>query len=280
VSARSGVRSAAVTLGKRAIKLGLLAPASLARSREPGLLILGYHRVGAGMGREMDVPLDVFRAQMRFLAGHREVVPLDEGVRRLAAPLEHDLVAITFDDGYGEVHARAWSVLWELQLPATIFLATGFIEGAEPPPLRPGAAERGDPPQPLSWQQVAEMRSSGLVTVGSHSRTHRTFDRLSRDEAAEECASSRALLEERLGAAVETFAYPRGVVAHEDVVAAHYRLAVAADGAKNRPSALAPLRLSRAPVRASDGMFFFRSRLAGIAPLEDRLYDRLRIVRD
>jgi hypothetical protein len=35
-------------------------------------------------------------------------------------------------------------------------------------------------------------------------------------------------------------------------------------------------RLSRVPVRASDGTFFFRRRLAGLAPLEDRLYDRLR----
>jgi hypothetical protein len=32
----------------------------------------------------------------------------------------------------------------------------------------------------------------------------------------------------------------------------------------------------RTPVRASDGVFFFRRRLAGIKPLEDRLYARLR----
>jgi peptidoglycan/xylan/chitin deacetylase (PgdA/CDA1 family) len=272
-------RTTAVSLGKRAIKLGLLAPASLARSRGPGLLVLGYHRVGAGMGREMDVTLAVFRAQMRFLAGHREVVTLEEGVRRAASPLRRDLVAVTFDDGYREVYSHAWPVLRELGLPATLFLATGFVEGTEPPPLRPGAGERGDIPRPLTWAQVEEMRNSGLVAVGSHSRTHRTFDRLTRDEALEECASSRALLEHRLGGPVATFAYPGGIVAHEDVVGLHYRIGAGADGAKNLPSSLAPMRLSRVPVRASDGMFFFRARLAGIAPLEDRLYDRLRAVR-
>jgi hypothetical protein len=113
----AGAGSLAVTLGKRAIKLGLLVPASIARSREPGLLILGYHRVGSGMGREMDVSLDVFRSQMRFLAGHREVVALEEGVRRMAAPLERDLVAITFDDGYRDVYTRAWPVLRDLAIP-------------------------------------------------------------------------------------------------------------------------------------------------------------------
>jgi peptidoglycan/xylan/chitin deacetylase (PgdA/CDA1 family) len=234
------------------------------------------------MGQEMDVTLAVFRAQMRFLAEHREVVTLQEGVLRASSPLRplrRDLVAITFDDGYREVYTRAWPVVREFGLPATLFLATGFVEGTEPPPLRPGAGERGDVPRPVTWAQVDEMRDSGLVAVGSHSRTHRNFDRLTHDEALEECASSRELLERRLGGPVATFAYPRGAVAHEDVVGMHYRIGVGADGAKNLPSSLAPLRLSRVAVRASDGMFFFRTRLAGIAPLEDRLYDRLRAVR-
>jgi peptidoglycan/xylan/chitin deacetylase (PgdA/CDA1 family) len=269
-------RSTAVTLGKRAVKLGLLAPASLARSREPGLLVLGYHRVGAGMEREMDLPRAVFEEQMRHLAEHREVVPLVEGVRRLGFPLDDDLVAITFDDGYREVYTQAWPVLRDLGLPATAFVATGFVEGTEPPPIRPGASERGAPPVPLTWDQAGEMRSSGLVTIGSHSRSHRPFDALSGAEAAEECASSRATIERRVGGTVQTFAYPAGVVAHEDAVGAQYRLGVGADGAKNVPSALTPLGLSRVPVRASDGTFFFKRRLAGLAPLEDRLYGRLR----
>jgi peptidoglycan/xylan/chitin deacetylase (PgdA/CDA1 family) len=272
-------RSAAVTLGKRAIKLGLLAPASLARSREPGLLILGYHRVGAGMEREMDLPPAVFAEQMRHLAEHREVVPLVEGVRRLGFPLQEDLLAITFDDGYREVYTHAWPVLRDLGLPSTVFVATGFLGGTDPPPIRAGASDRGAPPEPLTWDQVGELHASGLVTIGSHSRSHRSFDALSRAEAAQECSTSQATIERYVGGAVATFAYPGGVVAHEEVVGAHYRIGVGADGAKNVPSSLARLRLSRVPVRASDGRFFFRRRLAGLAPLEDRLYDRLRAPR-
>ena len=279
MSARASVGYAALTLGKRAIKLGLLAPASLARSREPGLLILGYHRVGAGMEREMDLPRDVFEQQMRYLAEHRDVVSLEEGLRRIGFPLERDLVAITFDDGYREVSTQAWPVLRELALPATVFLATGFLEGTHPAPIRTGAGDRGAPPVALSWDEVGVLHSSGLVSIGSHSRSHRPFDSLSGAEAAEECATSRATIERRVGVTVETFAYPGGVVAHEDVVAVHYRAGIGADGAKNVPSTTSPLRLSRVPVRASDGTFFFRRRLAGLAPLEDRLYDRLRVAR-
>jgi len=174
------------------------------------------------------------------------------------------------------VYTQAWPVLRDLGLPATVFLATGFVDGTDPVPIRAGAGDRGAPPLPLSWDEVGELHTFGLVAMGSHSRSHRSFDTLSRAEAAEECATSRATIEGRIGGAVEAFAYPGGVVAHEDAVGTHYRVAVGADGAKNVPSSLSPFRLSRVPVRASDGTFFFRRRLAGLAPLEDRLYDRLR----
>jgi peptidoglycan/xylan/chitin deacetylase (PgdA/CDA1 family) len=270
-------RALAVSWAKRGLKLALLAPAMWTREREPGLFVLIYHRVGAGQGREMDLPAARFAHHMRMLRSRADVVGLAEGLARLEGGRPtRDMVAVTFDDGYREVYTRAWPVLRELRIPATVFLPTGFMEGTSPAPIRPGADEHGDAPSPLTWDQVGEMAGSGLVGVGSHSVTHTDFDRLSRDEAEEESAASRELLVARIGAPVDVFAYPRAVVAHEDVVAAHYRYAVGADGVKNLAEGLAPHRLTRTPVRASDGTFFLRRRLDGMAPFEDRLYARLR----
>jgi peptidoglycan/xylan/chitin deacetylase (PgdA/CDA1 family) len=270
-------RFTAVSWAKKGLKLALLGPAWLRRSRGPGLFVLIYHRVGARMGQEMDTPLARFRDQMALVRERFEAVSLEEGLARLNATMRpaRDLVAVTFDDGYRDVHTRAWPVLAELRIPATLFLATGFLEGEVPAPIRRGAGT-GEDPRPLAWEQVAEMAGSGLISVGSHSHTHRDFDSLSRQEADDEVRRSRDLLEDRLGRSVEGFAYPRAVVGHEDVVAATYRYAVAADGTKNLAGRIDLHRLSRTPVRASDGMFFFRTRLAGIPPLEDRLYARLR----
>jgi peptidoglycan/xylan/chitin deacetylase (PgdA/CDA1 family) len=224
----------------------------------------------------MDLPADRFARHMRMLRSRADVVGLTDGLARLEAGRpSRDLVAVTFDDGYREVYTRAWPVLRDLRIPATVFLPTGFMEGTSPAPIRAGAADHGEPPVPLTWDQVGEMSGTGLVEVGSHSVTHTDYDRLSRDRAEEESAASRELLRARTGAAVEVFAYPRAVVAHEDVVAAHYRYAVAADGVKNL-TGLHPHRVTRTPVRESDGTFFLRRRLEGMAPLEDRLYARLR----
>ena len=273
-------RAAAVSWSKRGVKLALLAPAMWAREREPGLFVLIYHRVGAGQGREMDLPAERFHRQMRMLRSRTEPVSLEDGLARLSEGTPpRDLVAVTFDDGYREVYTRAWPVLRDLRIPATVFLPTGFMDGTAPAPIREGAASRGEPPAPLTWDQVGEMASTGLLTVGSHSVTHTDYDRLSRDHAEEESAASREVLRQRTGAAVDLFAYPRAVVAHEDVVAAHYRFAVAADGVKNLAGGLDPMRLTRTPVRESDGTFFLRRRLDGMAPLEDRWYAWLRSLR-
>jgi len=181
------VRFAAVSAAKKAVKLALLAPATARRTPEPGLYVLIYHRVGAGQGQEMDLPMATFRRQMEWLSTNADVVPLAEGLDRLAeGPFQRDRVAITFDDGYREVFTRAWPVLRDLALPATVFLATGFVEGESPAPIRPGAGDRGEPPAALGWDQVGEMAATGLVGVGSHTHTHRDLDRLSAAEAADE----------------------------------------------------------------------------------------------
>lgn len=249
------------------------------RVREPGLYVLIYHRIGADMGQEMDLPAARFAEQMRELRDGFRIVSLLDGLEMLArgeVP-NRDLVAVTFDDGYREVYSAAWPVLRHLKIPATVFIATGFVDGSSPAPIRAGASGAGAPALALTWDQIGEMTESGLMQAGSHSKTHRDFDTISREEAEDEVAGAKETLARHAGAAaVDVFAYPRAIAAHENVVAAHHRFAVVGDGTKNVVSSFDPLRVSRTPVRASDGMFFFRRRLEGMRPLEDEVYARMR----
>ncbi|MEX0834399.1 MAG: polysaccharide deacetylase family protein [Actinomycetota bacterium] len=263
---------------KKAVKLLLLAPASLGRPRDPGLYVLIYHRVGAGMEREMDVPTELFRAQMTYIRQRMEVVPLEDGLDALAQGSwsGRDKVALTFDDGYSEVYTKAWPVLSELGIPATVFVATGFAEGEFPPPIRPEAMGAGAEPRPLEWRQMKEMMEAGQISFGSHSHSHRVFGTLSRAAAEDEAVHSKEILERRLGSTVSVFAYPQAVPGNEDVISEHFRYAVAGIGAKNVVAGFDPRRVVRTPVRATDGMFFFRRRLTGILPLEDRVYEGIR----
>ncbi len=65
-----------------------------------------------------------------WLAAWFEVLPLDEAVRRLVrGELPPRALAITFDDGYADNHDVALPVLRAHGLPATFFIATGYLDG-------------------------------------------------------------------------------------------------------------------------------------------------------
>ena len=65
-----------------------------------------------------------------WLAAWYQVLPLDEAVARLSrGALPSRALSITFDDGYADNHDLAMPVLKAHGLPATFFIATGYLNG-------------------------------------------------------------------------------------------------------------------------------------------------------
>lgn len=70
----------------------------------------------------------------------------------------------------------------------------------------PGANER----IMLSWDEVREMQQSGLITFGSHTKTHPILTQVPHDSALAEIRESKLLVEGKIGRPVDFFAYPNG----------------------------------------------------------------------
>ncbi len=107
---------------------------SLASGRAPQarLTTLIFHRVlptpDALFPEEMHAQR--FRALCDWLKSWFEVLPLDAAVRHLKdGSLPSRACAITFDDGYADNHEVALPILRAAGLPATFFVATGFLDG-------------------------------------------------------------------------------------------------------------------------------------------------------
>lgn len=108
--------------------LGMMQPGG----RRARLSVLIYHRV-------LDDPdplvpwairVDDFSAQMEALKRFFNVLPLPEAVERLASGrLPARAAAVTFDDGYKDNLTVALPVLQRYEIPATVFVATGFLDG-------------------------------------------------------------------------------------------------------------------------------------------------------
>ena len=104
------------------------------------IVVLAYHRIlpADRMPRfayleDLVTTAEAFAAQMAVVARRFRVMPLPELVRGLAEgrTLPPHSVAISFDDGYADNLEYALPVLRRHHLPATIFLATGHVGGAE-----------------------------------------------------------------------------------------------------------------------------------------------------
>ncbi len=256
--------SAIVGFARAAVKAAAAAVDTVHRP-PPGLVVLIYHRVGRRTSVDVDLPLELFADQIAELRATRSVVSLTDGIQRLADPstAREPTVAITFDDGTADFADLALGVLVEQGVPATLYVATEFIERGTNFPN--GGA-------PLTWPALRDAITTGLVDVGSHTHTHALLDRMPPDLIAAELDRSIALIGEHTGVTPAHFAYPKAVraPAADALVRTRFRSAVLAGTRVNRYGA-DPYRIARSPVQHSDGMRWFRHKVAGGLGFEDTL---------
>ncbi|MBS3936797.1 MAG: polysaccharide deacetylase family protein [Sulfuritalea sp.] len=104
----------------------------LAWPRRQTLTTLIFHRVLPAVDplRPGEPDPARFERLMSFLAENFAVLPLPEAVERLArGALPRRACCITFDDGYADNLTVALPILEKYRLPATVFVATGYLDG-------------------------------------------------------------------------------------------------------------------------------------------------------
>ncbi len=164
--------------------------------------ILMYHHIGtppdAGQpGGWLFVKTEVFTQQMDYLVGKGYVtVTLPEVMASLqgGAALPAKPVVLTFDDGYRDFFDNAYPILRARSFKATVFVISQLAEGANY----------------LTWEQMREMASPGLITIGDHTLSHRQLASLNNDQVKDEIVSAKNIIESHIGKSVNVFAYPFG----------------------------------------------------------------------
>jgi peptidoglycan/xylan/chitin deacetylase (PgdA/CDA1 family) len=174
--------------------------------------ILLYHRFGPAVTDDMTVTTPVFEAQFRLLQdrGFR-VIPLQALVESLGAAatdcraaLTDRAVVLTVDDGHRTVYTDLFPLIQRYRVPVTLFIYPSAISNAS---------------YALTWEQLAEMKASGLVDVQSHTYWHPNFNVERRRLGApayerfvqDQLVKSKAVLDQRLGGKVDLLAWPFGI---------------------------------------------------------------------
>ena len=103
-------------------------------------------------------------------------------------------IAITFDDGLEDLYTLAYPFLKEHNIPFTAFIVTDFL----------------DKEGYITTEQLKEMSSDPLVTIGAHGTTHKIFPELSTEDKKRELLDSQAILRDLTNTPVKYFAYSHG----------------------------------------------------------------------
>lgn len=214
----------------------------LGRSR---VTVLYYHRIG-----ERDVltrSIDDFRSDIAYLKQNYDCMSLREFSERLTAnkPFRRRAAVVTFDDGYRDNFTEAAPVLTQAGVPATFFVATGFIETERefPHDLRAQRYDSlSDDPEScfpkLRWDDLRTMQSSGFE-IGSHTVNHTNLGAADRQTVTLALHDSLTALNEHLGEAPRPFSFPWGKpgdinqFAIDEARRAGYYAAVSAYGGAN-----------------------------------------------
>lgn len=170
--------------------------------------ILLYHRVIPSLPQHDpagSITTATFESQLRWLArrGYRGLT-ISELVQPAAQDQTGPRVAITFDDGYEDNVIYALPLLKRYGFNATVFVVTDTIGAYNDF----DAAYGGERVRMLSVDQIQLLTASG-IEIGSHTCSHpESLPDLSDHDLSEEVHRSRGLLEDVLGRAVQSFAYP------------------------------------------------------------------------
>lgn len=183
--------------------------------------ILMYHRVAdppTGKPKPTwNVPPRRFEQQLKgLLARGWQAWPLKQVLSccERGLPIPRKTFVVTFDDGYANNLTQACPILTRLRVPATVFLATAYLDSNRPFPSDDWtvAGEPGTPTEtwrPLTTEECRRLSGNGLVELAAHTHTHADF----RGRGAAFVADLQqnfAVLRERFGIEQPSFAFPYG----------------------------------------------------------------------
>lgn len=197
------------------------------RAKQSRVPVMMYHDILAEKQVFFDRTPEEFEAHLQLIQ-QKGLTPItmDQLVTHLRTglPLPEKPILLTFDDGYEGHYTYVYPLLKKYNYPAVFSIYTAKVG------KKMGRSS-------LNWEQIREMAADPLVTIASHSISHRVMTTLTPAEVTQELVESKQILERELGIPIHYFTYPEGkydAAIAESVQAAGYAGALTMDDLDER----------------------------------------------
>jgi peptidoglycan/xylan/chitin deacetylase (PgdA/CDA1 family) len=170
--------------------------------------ILLYHRFGQTLADSMTITTPVFESHLKYLKENGyNVIPLRQLInycRKNGPAPPAKSVVIVEDDAHKSVYSDMWPLAKKYNVPVTVFVYPSAISNAK---------------YAMTWDQLRELKKSGLFDFQSHTYWHPNFKRdrkkMEPDEFRKsvemQLIKSKAKIEKELGGKVDMLAWPFGI---------------------------------------------------------------------
>lgn len=171
-------------------------------SAEKAVPVLVYHLVSNNLfssNTDLFVKPEEFEKQMELISKNG-YTPIFADELSQAGNYKKPII-ITFDDGYIDNYENVFPIIKKYNIKITIFVITGMVN------------EKNH----LTAEQISEMSDSGLVSIQSHTVTHRYMTKLDNSELITELEKSKEEIYKLTNKYPTAIAYPYGDINNETI---------------------------------------------------------------
>jgi len=147
--------------------------------------------------RALSVSTPIFEGQMKHLVdnGYKTTKAEDLAETLLNhTELDKKTIILTFDDGYDNIYTEAFPIAKKYNVILNVMVITDFVG-------REGY---------MTWEQLKEMKNSGLVYIYNHTKTHPSLTSKTEEQIKTEVLDAKSALEKNIGEGYPLITYPYG----------------------------------------------------------------------
>ena len=162
---------------------------------DKGVIALMYHRFNENKYPSTNIRNEIFLKHLDEINNSKfKFISFDKFNEIIKSKMEKNYLLLTIDDGFESFYLNAWPVLKKKEIPFILFVSTREV------------GKNGY----MTWEQIKEIESSGLVTIGNHSHSHEYLIDWDEKKIREDLEIAIKIFNKELGYSPNLFSYPFG----------------------------------------------------------------------
>jgi len=160
-----------------------------------GIITLMYHRFNENKYPSTNIKNEIFLEHLKEIKKLKiEFITSKQFSNIISNKIDKNYILLTIDDAFVSFYKNAWPVLKDRKIPFILFVSTQEI------------GNNGY----MTWDQIRELESSDLVTIGNHSHTHQYLVDWDNNKIKSDLNKSITIFKKELGYSPKIFSYPFG----------------------------------------------------------------------